>query len=88
MHRPPCASALCPALPFLCDSPGGGCHDAPPVSRAGVATAFQIVGHAEVVAHLMGHGGSHANGILRVVLLRERVQVRKTARQLDRNLGS
>lgn len=44
-----------------------------------MATTFQIMGHAEVVAHLMGHGGSHANGILRVVLVRERVQVRKTA---------
>lgn len=32
--------------------------------------------HAEVVAHLVGHGGSHANGILRVVLLRETVQVK------------
>lgn len=33
--------------------------------------------HAEVVAHLVGHGGSHANGILRVVLDRGRFRSRR-----------
>lgn len=64
-------SALRPVAPFLLHSPGGGCHDAPTVSRTGWATVRGVVAHAEVVAHLVGHGGSHADGILRVVLHRE-----------------
>lgn len=35
----------------------------------------RIMAHAEVVAHLVGHGGGHANGILGVVLHREGVRV-------------
>lgn len=66
-----------PSLPS--NSPGGSRHDAPAVSRTGRAAVRGVVAHAKVVAHLVGHGGGHADGILGVVLPKERVQVKKTS---------
>lgn len=47
--------------------PSGSCHDAPAIGCTGRTAMCRIMAHAKVVANLMGHSGSHANGILRVV---------------------
>lgn len=48
-------------------SPDAGCHDAAaalPWHRAVTALDVLVVVHAQVVAHLVGHGGRHADGVL------------------------
>jgi hypothetical protein len=52
------------------DSPCGSSHDAPTILCTGRAAMRRIMGHAKIVTHLVGHGGSYTDGILGVVLLR------------------
>lgn len=57
-------------------SPDAGRHDAAATfPRHGTVAALNVLvmGHAQVVAHLVGHGGRHTDGVLVVVLQGEAV---------------
>lgn len=57
--------------PFLLHSPDAACHDTAPVSFGDGAVAaghVLVVGHAQVVPHLVSHGGRGADGVGAVVL--------------------